>query len=49
MGTMDIKTKYNEVRIKLEQLEFGKLWEGFRPCEFALYDDQVVCKRLPHR
>ena len=33
---------YQEIQKRIQKIDFNKLWEGFSPCEFALYDDKTV-------
>lgn len=33
---------YNEVSERIAKLDFGAIFEGFHPYEFALYDDANI-------
>ena len=37
MGLHDV---YTDIASKLSKLDFGKIWPGFHPLKFALYDDE---------
>lgn len=36
---MDLEKTYYEINEKLKTIDFEKLWEGFKPLKFALYND----------
>ncbi|MBE7003453.1 MAG: hypothetical protein E7425_04090 [Ruminococcaceae bacterium] len=40
---MELKAAYDEVRARLDALDFSALWRGFRPTRFALYNGEACC------
>lgn len=36
---IDLEKKYNEINDKIKTLDFDKIWKGFKPLKFALYND----------
>jgi len=40
MGKYNLKELYNQVTEAIRVLDFDKIWEGFKPLKFALYDDE---------
>ena len=39
---MNLEALYNEVKVRLDRLDFDKLWLGFKPLKFALYTKDKV-------
>jgi len=33
---------YNQVETILQKIDFNAIWQGFTPCDFALYNDETV-------
>ena len=47
---MDLTKHYEGIACRIKQVDFGKLWLGFKPYRFALYDDEQVIldgERIP--
>ncbi len=40
---MDLKQLYNNVNQRIQSLDFTRLWKGFIPLKFALYNDELCC------
>ena len=37
---MNLDELYSRVSETISSLDFGRIWPGFRPLKFALYDDE---------
>ena len=37
---MDLEQKYMQVKEAISALDLGRIWPGFKPLKFALYDDR---------
>ncbi len=42
MGKYNLEELYNQVKEAVATLDFEQIWEGFKPLNFALYDDQKL-------
>lgn len=40
MGKYNLEELYNQVAEAIATLDFERIWEGFKPLKFALYDDE---------
>ncbi len=40
---MDLEALYHQIEEKLAGLDFERIWPGFRPLKFALFDDERCC------
>ena len=38
---MDLEILYSQIKNTVSSLDFDRIWPGFRPLKFALYDDQT--------
>ena len=36
----DLEDLYKKIADAITQIDFSKLWEGFKPLKFALYNDE---------
>ncbi|MDD4291551.1 MAG: hypothetical protein PHX51_04890 [Clostridia bacterium] len=39
---MELLSTYNEIKKRLDKVDFSMLWEGFSPFKFAVYNDERV-------
>ena len=39
-NTMNLEEKYRQVQEAIASLDFNRLWPGFKPLKFALYDEE---------
>ena len=39
MSNMNLEAKYNQLKKAIAKVDFTRLWEGFTPLKFALYND----------
>ena len=37
---IDLKILYNQIKENINKIDFSKLWNGFKPLKFALYNDE---------
>lgn len=40
---MDLKKIYYEVKIRIDKVDFNKLWNNFKRIDFAVYNNEEVC------
>ncbi|MCR5278764.1 MAG: hypothetical protein K6E19_04910 [Lachnospiraceae bacterium] len=38
--SIDLEKTYYEISESIKKLDFDRIWEGFRPLKFALYNDK---------
>lgn len=40
---MELLSRYNELKAIIDRVDFSRIWRGFKPLGFALYDDESCC------